>query len=145
MLAAQHNKRRTNGASIFLSGTARRKMLTYLVGFLALTTSSVLASSTPQASVDTSVHCGQWDTVTAGNYELLLDQWGISGASGSQCAHVTSMSGSTIAWTTNWTWTGGSGVKTFTDMQLNSGIGKQLSAIGSMPVRFFVCNLLLGP
>jgi len=104
-----------------------------LIGFLALFTSAVLASPTPQASVDTSVHCGQWDTVTAGNYELLLDQWGISSASGSQCAHVTSMSGSTIAWTTNWTWTGGSGVKTFTDMQLNAGIGKQLSAIGSMP------------
>ncbi|KLO17895.1 glycoside hydrolase family 12 protein [Schizopora paradoxa] len=107
-------------------------MLSYLVGFVALA-SAVVASPTPLASVDTSVHCGQWDTVTAGNYEMLLDQWGISGASGSQCAHITSMSGSTIAWTTNWTWTGGSGVKTFTDMQLNAGIGKQLSAISSMP------------
>ncbi len=107
-----HNKRPTNGASRFLSETARRKMLSYLVGFLALTTSAVLASPTPQAE-RRHLPCtvGSGDTVTAGNYELLLDQWGISGASGSQCAHVTSMSGSTIAWTTNWTRTGGSGVK----------------------------------
>lgn len=119
-------------------------MLTYSVGAIALA-SAVLASPTPQpeASIDTSVHCGQWDTVTAGNYELLLDQWGISGASGSQCAHIASMSGSTIAWTTNWTWTGGNGVKTFTDIQLNAGIGKQLSAIKSMQVGVSICRLLV--
>lgn len=115
-------------------------MLTRFFTLLALLPAIALVLSSPvelesRASVDTSVHCGQWDTVTAGNYELLLDQWGISGATGSQCAHITSMSGSTIAWTTNWTWTGGNGVKTFTDMQLNAGIGKQLSAIMSMPVR----------
>ena len=102
-----------------------------------------LASAAPaeleaRQSIDTSTHCGQWDVVTAGQYSLLLDQWGASGAtSGSQCASLVSMSGSTVAWTTTWTWTGGSGVKSFTNIQLNQGINKQLSAISSMPVRFF--------
>ncbi|PFH48574.1 glycoside hydrolase family 12 protein [Amanita thiersii Skay4041] len=83
--------------------------------------------------IDTSTHCGQWDVVTAGPYSLLLDQWGASGASsGSDCANLISLSGSTIAWKTSWTWVGGNGVKSYTNMQLNQGLNKQLSAIGSM-------------
>lgn len=111
-----------------------------LLGLLPLLTSALAAPSALSeraAEVDTSAHCGQWDTVTAAPYELLLDQWGISGASGSQCGHIASLSGSTIAWTTNWTWNGGSGVKTFTDIQLNQGVGTQLSKIESMPVGIF--------
>ena len=96
-----------------------------------------IAFAIPTKRQDTTEYCGQWDTATEGDYELLLDQWGISGATGSQCAQVTSLSGSNIAWTTTWTWTGGSGVKSFTNIQLNQGINKQLSAISSMPVRFF--------
>ena len=89
-----------------------------------------------RASVDTSVHCGQWDTVTAGSYSLLLDLWGESGAtSGSQCANLVSLDGSTVAWSTNWTWVGSSGVKSFSNVQLNEGINTQLSAIENMPVR----------
>ena len=115
---------------------------------LALT-APLLAAASPApaadaAQIDTSSHCGQWDTVTAGQYELLLDQWGAGGAtSGSQCANLVSMSGSTIAWTTTWSWTGGSGVKSFTNIQLNQGINKQLSAISSMPVSgsAFVCSV----
>ncbi|KAF4610052.1 hypothetical protein D9613_010663 [Agrocybe pediades] len=85
-------------------------------------------------SIDTSSHCGQWDTVTVGAYSLLLDQWGKSGASsGSDCAQLTSFSGTTVAWKTTWNWVGGNGVKSFTNMQLNSGLNKKLSAISSMP------------
>jgi len=83
-------------------------------------------------AVDTSSHCGQWDTVTASPYVLNLDQWGISGATGSDCAQITSLSGTTIAWTSTWSWSGGSGVKTFSNIQLTSGINKQLSAISSI-------------
>nr|BAN51848.1 xyloglucan-specific endoglucanase [Lentinula edodes] len=78
--------------------------------------------------------CGQWDTSTSGNYELFLDQWGLSGASsGSDCASITSLSGNTIAWTTVWEWVGGTGVKSFTNIQLNAGINQQLSAISTIP------------
>ncbi|CAL1710869.1 unnamed protein product [Somion occarium] len=85
-------------------------------------------------TVDTSQHCGQWDIVTAGPYTMFLDLWGAAGAtSGSQCSQITSVSGSTIAWKTTWTWVGGNGVKSFSNIQLNEGINKQLSQIKSMP------------
>jgi len=83
---------------------------------------------------DTSSHCGQWDTVTAGQYTLYLDQWGKGGASsGSDCASITSLSGTTIAWKNTWNWVGGTGVKSYTNINLNSGLNKQLSAISSIP------------
>jgi xyloglucan-specific endo-beta-1,4-glucanase len=78
--------------------------------------------------------CGQFDTDASGNYELLLDQWGLADAtSGSDCASITSTDGETIAWTTTWTFTGGTTVKSFTDMQLNTGVNQQLSAISTIP------------
>ncbi|KAH0588122.1 hypothetical protein H2248_006843 [Termitomyces sp. 'cryptogamus'] len=84
--------------------------------------------------IDTSTHCGQWDSITAGQYTLFLDQWGLSGASsGSDCASITSLSGTTIAWKNTWTWVGGTGVKSYTNVALNSGLNKQLSAISSIP------------
>lgn len=108
--------------------------------FLSLLTATLtLALPTlTSAQLDTSSHCGQWDTISTGTqYSILLDQWGASGAtSGVSCAQITSVSGDTVAWVTNWTWTGGTGVKSFTDIQLNEGINQQLSAISSMPVRF---------
>ncbi|KAG6894512.1 hypothetical protein C0993_011330, partial [Termitomyces sp. T159_Od127] len=84
--------------------------------------------------IDTSSHCGQWDAVTAGQYTLFLDQWGLSGASsGSDCASLTSLSGTTIAWKNTWTWVGGTGVKSYTNVALNSGLNKRLSDISSIP------------
>ena len=108
---------------------------------LPLFLSGSLASPTPHdlepraSAVDTSSHCGQWDTVTAGSYTLFLDLWGEGGAtSGSQCSNIISLSGNTVSWKTTWTWTGGTGVKSFSNIQLNDGVNKQLSAISSMPV-----------
>ncbi|KII85971.1 glycoside hydrolase family 12 protein [Plicaturopsis crispa FD-325 SS-3] len=105
----------------------------FLLPLLPLISASPLAA--PRADIDTSYHCGQWDTVAVGStYTLNLDLWGESGAtSGSQCSALTSVSGSTVAWVTNWTWTGGTGVKSFSSMQLDAGINQQLSAISSIP------------
>lgn len=111
-------------------------VLTALV-FLSSSVLSVLGKPILEVrdTVDTSVYCGQWDSVAAGSYSLLLDLWGESGAtSGSQCSHLTSLDGSTVSWTTNWTWVGGTGVKSFSNIQLNEGINTQVSAISSMPV-----------
>ncbi|OBZ78117.1 putative xyloglucan-specific endo-beta-1,4-glucanase A [Grifola frondosa] len=89
---------------------------------------------TARQSLDTSPHCGQWDTVSAGPYTLLLDLWGEAGASaGSQCSNLVSLSGTSVAWETVWTWTGGSGVKSFSNVQLDVGVNKQLGQIQSMP------------
>ncbi|KAJ7176684.1 concanavalin A-like lectin/glucanase [Mycena filopes] len=103
---------------------AKLSALLLLVPFIA-------ASPTPveerAAALDTASHCGQWDTVVA-------TPWGLSGASsGSDCASLTSLSGTTIAWKNTWTWTGGTGVKSFSNINLNTGLNKQLSAIKSMP------------
>ena len=105
-----------------------------LLSLLALLPVALAVPTSLTKRQDTTKYCGQWDTATEGNYELLLDQWGISGATGSQCAQVTSLSGSNIAWTTTWTWSGGNGVKSFTNIQLNEGVNVPLSSISSMPV-----------
>ncbi|TFY77396.1 hypothetical protein EWM64_g6620 [Hericium alpestre] len=109
-------------------------MLTQLTA-LTLLPAFCLSSLLRPRQIDTSAHCGQWDTVPAGSqYTVLLDQWGASGASsGSDCARLTSVNGNMVAWETNWTWTGGSGVKSFTNIQLDDGLNKQLSNIKSMP------------
>jgi xyloglucan-specific endo-beta-1,4-glucanase len=81
--------------------------------------------------------CGQYDTVAAGSYTLYTDLWGEGGAtSGSQCSTLESVDGDTVAWSTEWTWTGGTGIKSFSNIQLDVGINQQLSAITTMPVRF---------
>jgi len=101
------------------------------------------ATELQKRQIDTSNHCGQWDTVTAGQYTLFLDQWGLSGAtSGSDCASLTSLSGTTIAWKNAWNWVGGTGVKSFTNIGLNTGLNKQLSAIKTIPAtwRWSVSN-----
>ncbi|KIJ27870.1 glycoside hydrolase family 12 protein [Sphaerobolus stellatus SS14] len=108
---------------------------------LVLLVPALLAAASPlsmeKRQVDTSSHCGQWDSVTAGTYSLLLDQWGESGAtSGSQCAQLTSLSGTTVAWKTTFDWVGGNGVKSFTNIQQNTGTNKQLSAIKSMQTKW---------
>lgn len=76
-------------------------------------------------------------TVAIGStYILYLNQWGISGATGSQCAHPTSFSGTNVAWATTWSWTkGSSGIKSFTNIAATTGLGKQLSSIKSVQVR----------
>ncbi|KAK7039470.1 glycoside hydrolase family 12 protein [Favolaschia claudopus] len=95
---------------------------------------SLPANVRDRANVDTSSHCGLFDSVTAGSYSLLLNQWGASGAtSGTDCANLVSLDGTTLAWKTTWTWTGGNGVKSFTNINVDSGLNKQLSAISSIP------------
>jgi len=106
---------------------------TILAPLLALSIFAAPADLVPRASVDTSSHCGQWDTVTAGNFTMFLDLWGESGAtSGSQCSQIISLSGDTISWKTTWDWVGGNGVKSFSNIQQNQGINQQLSKIQSI-------------
>ncbi|KAG2049789.1 glycoside hydrolase family 12 protein [Suillus hirtellus] len=85
-------------------------------------------------AVDTTLLTGKWDSAQAGQYSLSNDFWNEQNADwGSQESQITSFSGSTIGWTTTYTWTGGYQVKTFTNVQLNTGINQQLSAFSSMP------------
>ncbi|KAJ6487892.1 glycoside hydrolase family 12 protein [Mycena sanguinolenta] len=105
--------------------------LLLLVSFVSSAPTSVEERAT---AIDTTSHCGLFDSVVAGSYSLLLDQWGASGAtSGSDCANLVSLSGTTVAWKSVWTWNGGNGVKSFTDINVNSGLNQQLSAISTIP------------
>jgi xyloglucan-specific endo-beta-1,4-glucanase len=98
------------------------KILLLVSSFSAVYTTPV------ERSEASTCETGGW--LSAGPYQLLADQWGAGGASGSQCVHL--IDGDTLAWYTSWEWTG-SGVKSFANVQLNSGVGQQLSAISSMP------------
>ncbi|KAJ7233867.1 concanavalin A-like lectin/glucanase [Mycena haematopus] len=125
---------------------AKLSVLLVFVPFIA-------ASPTPDGvsvagvTIDTSSHCGQYDLVVLhGTYTLLLDQWGMASAtSGSNCAAIASLSGSTVAWSSTWTWNGGYDVKSFNNMNLNNGLNKQLSAIQSIPTTWSWTQNAKGP
>jgi len=104
-----------------------------LVSFFSAVYATPVAKPRATTNIATS-SCERWGVVKASPYELQSNLWGASGASsGNQCTNFTSMNGNTVSWSTSWTWTGGNEVKSFSNIQLNSGIGKQLSAISSMP------------
>ncbi|KAG6916987.1 hypothetical protein DXG01_004331 [Tephrocybe rancida] len=116
---------------LFMRSFSKLAAIVLLAPFAFAAPSSELET---RQTIDTSSHCGQWDSVVAGQYTLYLDQWGLSGASsGSDCASLTSLSGTTIAWKNTWNWVGGNGVKSYTNINLNSGLNKKLSAVSSIP------------
>jgi len=98
---------------------------------------SALAVGSPTPTIDkrATTICGQWDTVVTGTYTVYQDLWGESAASsGSQCTTVNSLSGTTLAWSTSWTWAGGSSsVKSFANAVVTETTKKQISAISSIP------------
>jgi hypothetical protein len=82
--------------------------------------------------------CNNGDTITQGKYWLYNNLWGASSGSGSQCISDTSQSGNSIAWSTNWNWSGSSNsVKSYDSSVLgwhwgwkiaNTGLPVQLSS-----------------
>ncbi|KAG2139923.1 glycoside hydrolase family 12 protein [Suillus cothurnatus] len=85
-------------------------------------------------SLDTSTITGKWDSIDVGQYSLLNNLWNEQSAAwGYQTSQLTSLNGSTIAWTTTYTWNGGYEVKSFANIQLNTGINQQLSELYSIP------------
>jgi len=103
----------------------------------AVLASSVLAAPSRTDSslkARSSTMCGQWDTMTEGTYTIYQDLWGEAQASsGSQCTTVTGLTNGKLAWSTSWTWAGGSSsVKSYANAALQD-IGKELSAISTIP------------
>ncbi|KAE9037272.1 hypothetical protein PR003_g5801 [Phytophthora rubi] len=78
--------------------------------------------------------CDQWGTTTTDNYIIYNNLWGESYAtSGSQCTGLDSSGGSSVAWHTNWTWTGASSnVKSYANAALQFD-AVQLSSVSSIP------------
>jgi len=98
--------------------------------------SAALASSAlaaPLTSRATTI-CGQWDTDVVSEYTVYQDLWGeASATSGSQCTTITGLTNSKLAWSTSWTWAGGSDdVKSYANAAIQD-IGKELSSITTIP------------
>lgn len=85
------------------------------------------------AAAQVSTLCGQYSSYTSGAYTVNNNLWGQGSGSGSQCTYVDWVSGSSVAWHTSWTWSGGSSsVKSYANSQLS--FRKQLvSGIHSIP------------
>jgi hypothetical protein len=71
-------------------------------------------------------------TITLGKYFINNNQWGVSGATGSQSIWSTCTSGNTIGWGTEWTsWTGSAGqVKSYASAVLGWHWGWKLTGTG---------------
>ncbi|KAG1690945.1 Xyloglucan-specific endo-beta-1,4-glucanase 1 [Phytophthora capsici] len=80
-------------------------------------------------------YCGQWDWAKSSQYTVYNNLWNKkAAASGSQCTGVDKISGSTIAWHTSYTWTGGAAteVKSYSNAALIF-TPKQVKSIKSIP------------
>ncbi|KAH9826357.1 glycoside hydrolase family 12 protein [Teratosphaeria destructans] len=93
-----------------------------------------IAVALPSARIKqrSTTKCDQYSSLETGSYIVYNDLWGESNAeSGSQCFTVDSVIDNTIAWSTSWTWTGGSSVKSYANVALDF-TSTQLSTISSM-------------
>ncbi|CAE6406973.1 unnamed protein product [Rhizoctonia solani] len=108
-----------------------------LLGQSVVATPVAVAGSSSGLEKRFTVLSGQWDTETegSGRYILYNNLWGLSyDTSGTQSTQATSYSGTTLAWKTTYSWAGSSSqVKSYANVALNTGLGKQLSAISSIP------------
>ncbi|CAE6456686.1 unnamed protein product [Rhizoctonia solani] len=82
----------------------------------------------------------QWATesLNSGYYTLYNNLWGKDSGTGSQSTQATAVNGKKVAWKTTYTWSGGQyNVKSYANVGLNTGLGKQLSAISSIPTGWY--------
>ncbi|TGJ88100.1 hypothetical protein E0Z10_g666 [Xylaria hypoxylon] len=94
-----------------------------------------LALATPTPTVDkrATTLCGQWDSVQTGTYIIYNNLWGKDAGTGSQCTTVNSLSGTSVAWSTSWTWSGGNyNVKSYANAVVQT-TAKKISAISTIP------------
>ena len=100
----------------------------------ALATLAATALAVPTSAISKRADiCGQWDSTVQGSYTLYQDLWNEATAtSGSQCSGADSLSGSTLAWHTAWSWAGASNqVKSYANAVVNF-TPKQISAVNSI-------------
>jgi xyloglucan-specific endo-beta-1,4-glucanase len=80
-----------------------------------------------------SSQCSQYTSQSSGPYTLYTNGWGWSSGTGSQCSQIDSLSGSNLAWSTTWSWSGTPNqVKSYTNVETGF-TKKQISTYTSMP------------
>lgn len=76
--------------------------------------------------------CDSFGSYTTGNYIVYQNLWGASAGTGSQCLSLNSV-GSSLAWDTTWSWSGGSSSVKSYDNIAYSKLPVQLSTVTSIP------------
>jgi len=77
---------------------------------------------------------GAYTCATSGDYTLCQNQWGASDGVGSQNSTLVSTSGTSISWTTTYTWANNENdVKTYANVLNNNVKGVTLASITSLP------------
>ena len=80
--------------------------------------------------------CAQYASVETGAYILYNNLWGESAGTGSQCSQVNSLSGSVMAWSTTWSWSGGPyNVKSYANVVVDV-TSKPLSKLKTIPTHW---------
>ncbi|KAI0420389.1 family 12 glycosyl hydrolase [Xylaria grammica] len=105
---------------------------------LASTAFVGLALATPTPTVDkrATTFCGQWDSLQTGSYIVYNNLWGQDAGTGSQCTTVNGLSGNSVAWSTEWSWSGGDyNVKSYANAVVQTD-AKKISAISAIPTKW---------
>ncbi|KAF9876611.1 hypothetical protein CkaCkLH20_06019 [Colletotrichum karsti] len=111
------------------------QLSSYLVSAILAVTA--VASPTPTIEKRATTWCDSFGSLATGGYTVYHNNWGAAQAtSGKQCTTFTSLSGSSVSWSTSWTWAGGQGqVKSYSNVALEK-INKPLSSIKSIPSKW---------
>lgn len=117
----------------------RRPRLTHTgkITLAAATALTAAASVTVALAGEEDKKCGAFEQITMGKYYVNNNLWGQDSGSGSQCVWDISQSGDTIAWGTDYTWTGAdNSVKSYASSVLGWHWGwKTDQAATELPVR----------
>ncbi|KAK2049967.1 family 12 glycosyl hydrolase [Colletotrichum somersetense] len=104
-----------------------------LSAFVAALPALALASPTSMVGKRATTFCDQWGSAVTGTYTVYNNLWGASSGTGSQCTTLTGLSGGSLQWSTEWSWSGGPySVKSYANAVVNVN-KKALSAINSIP------------
>ncbi|MCJ1421782.1 hypothetical protein MMC32_008149 [Xylographa parallela] len=88
--------------------------------FVALAASVVPSLAAPTRALEPrgASQCGQYTSISTGSYTIYANEWGSSTGTGSQCSQINGLTGSTLAWSTSWSWSGGpNNVKSYTNVE----------------------------
>ncbi|KAM0268860.1 hypothetical protein ACHAQH_009908 [Verticillium albo-atrum] len=100
----------------------------------ALLAFPLAALASPLTARQSSTFCDDWGSAVAGPYTIYNNLWGKGAAtSGQQCTTLSGLSGSSVSWSSSWSWAGGpTSVKSYPNavVSLNK---RPLSQVSSIP------------
>ena len=107
--------------SISVPHNMTRLPISFLTALAATIVSSLAAPTKTFEQRAVTSQCAQWASIETGTYILYNNLWGESAGTGSQCSQVNALSGTTMAWSSTWSWSGGpSNVKSYANVVVDS-------------------------